>query len=312
MALPSAWRSLASTPRVWQTPAPILSASSCRLLRGLLRPYIEASESAPAYEGCVDYRSLPLAACGPAATEALLASGAMDAATEVSGLAYSVGEDVMIARTTACSGAGPEALGWRGLTNLHHDRHKSETRACTVMFYLSSVGEGHGGETFFPCLETEPREGGEEGGRAFGPSTPYDSNGRAPEATLAATPEATPDATPGEPSSDNPSSGEPSSEPGNALGNALDLKYGEGARHLPRESPLITDCDARLDAWRLGCTRSGGGVRAKAGTALVFDADPISGAWHGPCGVSGKGEEKWTVTFFKSAPPPWSPMMMGL
>ena len=296
MALPSAWRSLASTPRVWQTRAPILSDASCRLLRGLLRPYIDASESAPAYKGCVDYRSLPLAACGPAATEALLAAGAMDAATEVSGLAYSVGEDVMVARTTAC-GAGPE-VGWRGLTNLHHDRHKSETRACTVMFYLSSVGEGHGGETFFPCLETESRRGVEEGGCA--------SPGPTPEAPL----KATPGATPGEPS------GEPSSEPGNTLGNALgdalDLKYGEGARHLPRESPLITDCDARLDAWRLGCTHSGGGVRAKAGTALVFDADPVSGAWHGPCGVSGKGEEKWTVTFFKSAPPPWSPFLMGL
>ena len=108
---------------------------------------------------------------------------------------------------------------------------------------------------------------------------------------------------------------------------ALQEEYNAGSRLLARDSPLASQCNRRLQAWReargypglressgLETSNVGVGTAPNAGVAVVFDAvgpGAEAGSWHGPCAVTGP-EEKWTLTFFKSPAPVWSSAMLGL
>ena len=91
---------------------------------------------------------------------------------------------------------------------------------------------------------------------------------------------------------------------------ALEESYRAGVRFFPRNAEIATECVRRM----LGTgaiAASGVRVPAKAGTAIMFDAEACAAAWHAPGLVFGPGE-KWTVTWFKAAPPVWSSMMQGM
>ena len=132
------------------TPQPIISSTACQQIIEAARARVIASQRSTDYLGQVDYRSVALQSCGPELQQLVVASGAVQAATDATDTAYRVDEDIMIARTIQC----PEqaaAEGNTSLINMHHDRHKNDGRVATFMIYLSTVSSGNGGETFFPC-----------------------------------------------------------------------------------------------------------------------------------------------------------------
>ena len=80
-----AWRHLCSSPRVWVSASAAVDAAACQRLVAACRRAIEAQPPNSSYEGIVDYRSLPLAACGADAQAAFIASGAIELATATTG-----------------------------------------------------------------------------------------------------------------------------------------------------------------------------------------------------------------------------------
>lgn len=146
------WRHLCSRPRIWCTESPILDAAARSQLIKACTPVIEAQQPSPSYAALVDYRSVPLAACGAAAKQA--ARAAIVAAAHATGIPARGDDDVMVARTASVPGATAETLPGAAVLNMHHDRHKSESRIATFMLYLTTIDAAHGGETFFPAAGT--------------------------------------------------------------------------------------------------------------------------------------------------------------
>jgi len=115
----------------------------------------------------------------------------------------------------------------------------------------------------------------------------------------------------------------------------LNQAYDDGLRTLAPDSAVSVACEQRFLRWRFRLMQDpdssdsldppismddadgvhpGIGVMCTAGTALVFDTNSWS-TWHAPCALTGVGdesEEKWIITFFKTPPPLWTSMMLGV
>lgn len=144
------WRKLCEAPRIWVSVRPLVSSAVCAKIVAAIKPALEAqSENGDSSASDVDYRSLPVAACGQDVMQLIKNCGVLDTAAAATGIASRPGEDIMVARTKAVS------AGSHGILNMHHDRHKHDTRVATFMLYLSTVdaAAGHGGETYFPAAD---------------------------------------------------------------------------------------------------------------------------------------------------------------
>jgi len=115
----------------------------------------------------------------------------------------------------------------------------------------------------------------------------------------------------------------------------LNQAYDDGLRTLAPDSAVSVACEQRFLRWRFRLMQDpdssdsldppismddadgvhpGIGVMCTAGTAFVFDTNSWS-TWHAPCALTGVGdesEEKWIITFFKTPPPLWTSMMLGV
>eukprot|EP00965_Chrysotila_dentata_P201655 6180683-Pleurochrysis_carterae.AAC.1 len=109
---------------------------------------MKEAASAAYLEFGVDYRSIPISACGPRACAAFEESRVKEHVATTTGLACCADAHIMVAR-----GALVSSFSAGGVMNLHHDRHKNDIRVATFMVYLSDVSGG-GGETFFPVANT--------------------------------------------------------------------------------------------------------------------------------------------------------------
>ena len=141
------WRSLSSrrAARVREAAA-IVPPEVCSALIAAFRPAIDATAPTTEYEALVDYRSVPLHACGSAAIGLVEASGVGAISALATGVPSRPGEDIMVARTRALTSSA------RGILNMHHDQHHgNDHRVATFMLNLVSVDPAaHGGETYFP------------------------------------------------------------------------------------------------------------------------------------------------------------------
>ena len=251
-ATPAGWRELCHRPQIAWSVKPLITQDVAHSLIAAARPSMSLQPPAPQYaDVSIDYRSLPLAACGATLIDQLTASGLPDMAAQATGIPAHPEEDIMVARTASLT---PGKYRAGGLLNLHHDRHKQDTRLVTFMVNLASLDAEHaGGETWFPAAN---------------------------------------------------------SLEGDPLVEALEDSYRAGVRFLPRNTEIATECERRM-LRTVANAESGVCVPAKAGTALMFDADACAAAWHAPGLVFGPGE-KWTVTWFKAVPPLWSSMLQGM
>ena len=275
------WHTLSSHPgaRIRVSAAALLSHKACAALIEACTPALEGTARSEEYEHLVDYRSVPLHACGHRAAEIVAASGISSTAARATGVEAYAQEDIMVARTRALQGDGTPC----SILNLHHDRHNGKDgRKATFMLNLATIDPAlHGGETYFPAANApadDPFVAELDrlyaGGQRFLPRT---------------------------------------SAAGLECEERLECWRRDAALREAHQHTGQPHCDGGPPLAPSGS--AGAGVGACAGVALLFDTSKSAGAWHAPCLVrtGPRGErppDKVTLTWFKAAPPLWSAALL--
>ena len=223
-------------------------------------------------------------------------SNIIQAAEDATGIAYRPGEDIVISKTSHPRNTCKNPSRMKNFfSSIHHDRNNAGNggiRHATFMVYLTTIAPGHGGETFFPALNSNLKKDMI--------AQQLKSSYRDNRCIL---------------------------ELDSSLSQSCEKRLVEWRQSVSGSSSSI---DNHIDGFIDGSMKSsedgsgsgsgsgssgeggGGGVHCEEGKAVVFDASCEYGSWHAGCSVYGGTEDKWIVTFFKAPPTRFSGMMMGL